>query len=687
MSVSLWECENCEAEGNVVDLVRRALKCSEQQAEHWLMNHEPGNVLAEDHDPERDPPVDAGGATIAMQLGPERSPRERPEVIDPLDRDGKPMPPVAAANQLAQSGQAPRNARSEEDESVLDGGLGSDMGLADPRHLPDAPPGSWDHGPDQSGRKLDSGDEHPADGTTLTDAEVVQAQGDSCSVYEAFLAGLRAIPHKWGPTLQHWGVNEEAIRRFGLKYYVHRYQDLLEALSRKFGVDALIYSGVAKVSSHGQATKEHITLEGKRVRCVFSPYRLARIPHVILPYFERGRPVFLKAIALADQDTLKKVKLPAQLATAEEEPCLFNVDDLADTSRAMVFNRELHAIAIASQGFTAVSYGSLSRFSDEWIPLFEGKQVAMVVSAARAADPRLTQVLQRFVAKGQPVPWVLARRKSMPWEQFLATPWRELSHPVAIPNPESTFEPPQAAEPEPPTVHTGDADDQPVSSAEGEDSGGLSTLIPSDVQDSSGLTGLRVDRIDDDALPLNPANDSAAAVEEGRSPTYSGSAAQADPANAETVAMGQDGIVEDDGRSADDDSEVDELLAAASARSAGESPARPAPARSASTPTPAGASAADRPVAVYAIAADRVLVVSLDAASDPNVEPTARFRYWQNVDGNGQWRPETQQELRVPVDVLRHIAEGAVAAALGQTATDIPAWLTSASDPQSDHRR
>ncbi len=216
----------------------------------------------------------------------------------------------------------------------------------------------------------------------------------SPKVFTAFLEGCRELPAPVVEYLAGRGISAESTAHLGLRFCGREYADLLQTLANQFGGAVVKESGLRS----------------------FWHYYKAEVGFMVLPYFRQGEPVYLKARPPMNKAAAEAKGIIRFLNAGGSVPCLYNVDALADADRVLIAEGETDVLSAVSRGYVAVGVPGWAHFKPEWVPLFEGKEVFLVLDADEAGDRGALDIAKKFTRQGQLSP----RRVELPAGQDLS---------------------------------------------------------------------------------------------------------------------------------------------------------------------------------------------------------------------------------------------------------------------------
>jgi hypothetical protein len=237
------------------------------------------------------------------------------------------------------------------------------------------------------------------------------------AIYEAFLTACRPVegrPLEW--LTKDKGVKEEVVLSLGLRFCGREYKDIMDALTERFGEDALKVAGLLKQSK---------TKAGSLVPS-FWHYYAKKAGFLVIPYMLNGRPVYLKARPPVSKKDAERLGLVRFLNTAAAVPCLYNVDALkGQPGRVLICEGESDTWTALSYGFAAVGSPGAKNFKAAWVESFRGREkdgrstVFLVLDADKAGGEGSLVIAGIFKAAGLPVPLKLVLPPGMDLTDFM----------------------------------------------------------------------------------------------------------------------------------------------------------------------------------------------------------------------------------------------------------------------------
>ena len=137
------------------------------------------------------------------------------------------------------------------------------------------------------------------------------------AIYEAFLTACRPVESRALDFLiRDKGVAEEVVIALGLRFCGREYQDIMVALTERFGEAALLVAGLLKRSKTGRLVPS------------FWHYYAKKAGFLVIPYMKDGLPVYLKVRPPVSKEDAERLGLIRFMNTASGVPCLYNADAL-----------------------------------------------------------------------------------------------------------------------------------------------------------------------------------------------------------------------------------------------------------------------------------------------------------------------------------------------------------------------
>jgi 5S rRNA maturation endonuclease (ribonuclease M5) len=221
------------------------------------------------------------------------------------------------------------------------------------------------------------------------------------AIYEAFLTACRPVEGRALDFLiRDKGVKEEVILSLGLRFCGREYLDVMNALTERFGEDALQAAGLLKRNQKGRLVPS------------FWHYYAKKAGFLVIPYLLDGRPVYLKARPPVSKAEAERLELVRFLNTAARVPCLYNADALkGHPEKVLICEGESDTWTALSYGFAAVGSPGASGFKSSWVESFWGiideagrSRVYLVMDADKAGEEGEVVIAGLFKTAGLPVP-------------------------------------------------------------------------------------------------------------------------------------------------------------------------------------------------------------------------------------------------------------------------------------------
>jgi len=222
------------------------------------------------------------------------------------------------------------------------------------------------------------------------------------AIYEDFLSACRPVE---GRALE-WltkekGIAEDVVNALGLRFCGREYQDIMKALTIRFGEDALKVAGLLKWSD-----------KAKRLVPSFWYYFAKETGFLAIPYLKDGRPVYLKARPPMSKEDAERLNLVRFMNTVGAVPCLYNADALkGHPEKVLICEGESDTWSALSDGQAAVGSPGAKGFKAAWVESFRGieyadgrSRVYLVMDADKAGGEGELVIADLFLKAGLPVP-------------------------------------------------------------------------------------------------------------------------------------------------------------------------------------------------------------------------------------------------------------------------------------------
>ena len=236
------------------------------------------------------------------------------------------------------------------------------------------------------------------------------------AIYEAFLSSCRPVEGRALDFLiRDKGVAEEVVIALGLRFCGREYLDVMNALTERFGEDALQAAGLLKRNQKGRLVPS------------FWHYYAKKAGFLVIPYLLDGRPVYLKARPPVSKAEAERLELVRFLNTAARVPCLYNADALkGHPEKVLICEGESDTWTALSYGFAAVGSPGASGFKSSWVESFWGiideagrSRVYLVMDADKAGEEGEVVIAGLFKTAGLPVPLKLILPPGMDLTDFM----------------------------------------------------------------------------------------------------------------------------------------------------------------------------------------------------------------------------------------------------------------------------
>ena len=237
------------------------------------------------------------------------------------------------------------------------------------------------------------------------------------AIYEAFLTACRPVegrPLEW--LTKDKGIAPDVVIALGLRFCGREYQDIMKALTDRFGEDALVVAGLLKVSK-----------KAGRLVPSFWHYYAKKAGFLVIPYMKDGLPVYLKVRPPVSKEDAERLGLIRFMNTAAAVPCLYNADALnGQPEKVLVCEGESDTWTALSYGFAAVGSPGAKGFKEAWVEVFRGLQdaggrstVYLVMDADKAGSEGSLVIADMFLKAGLPVPLKLILPLGMDLTDFM----------------------------------------------------------------------------------------------------------------------------------------------------------------------------------------------------------------------------------------------------------------------------
>jgi len=201
-------------------------------------------------------------------------------------------------------------------------------------------------------------------------------------ILTAFLDRCRPLEGQALAYLTDRGISADVINRLGIRFCGREYADIMTDLTATFGEDKVKASGLK----------------------AFWIYFKRQVGFIVIPYYQGGRVVYLKARPPVGKDKAASMDLIRFLNTAGSVPCPFNVDGIADAYRVLICEGESDTLTALTNGYDAIGIPGWNHFKPEWIGFFRGKDVFLVMDSDSAGDDGVAAIAKTFDLAGQAIP-------------------------------------------------------------------------------------------------------------------------------------------------------------------------------------------------------------------------------------------------------------------------------------------
>jgi DNA primase len=224
-------------------------------------------------------------------------------------------------------------------------------------------------------------------------------------IYEAFLSSCRPVEGRAQDFLIKKGIAEDVIIAQGLRFCGKEYQDIMNALTIRFGKEKVTTSGLGS----------------------FAYYFRKKAGFLVFPYQKNGRPVYLKVRPPVSKEDAERLGLIRFMNSAAAVPCLYNADALnGKPEKVLICEGETDTLTALSYGFQAVGTPGAKGFKKEWIESFrdiqDGKgrsRVYLVLDADEAGQAGERVIADLFLKAGLPIPLKLELPPGMDLTDFM----------------------------------------------------------------------------------------------------------------------------------------------------------------------------------------------------------------------------------------------------------------------------
>ena len=217
--------------------------------------------------------------------------------------------------------------------------------------------------------------------STLYKAYNGQSEADSedlgvySDIYEEFYFYCKGLDQESEQYLKGRGLTDEALNRF-LLFSVKDYQATDKYLKNKFNLDELQKAGIV----------------GEKGNLLFYKHK------IIIPFLQDGRIIFLQGRRL-DQEHPKYLHLKRPVP-------LYNADALAEIEKGKkiyIAEGVFDTMTLEQNGYKAVGILGVNNFKPDYVDLFKGLDVVLVLDNDEAGERGTNDLAKMFYLKGQRV--------------------------------------------------------------------------------------------------------------------------------------------------------------------------------------------------------------------------------------------------------------------------------------------
>lgn len=217
---------------------------------------------------------------------------------------------------------------------------------------------------------------------------------DRAQIFEYFLNACR--PVKEEPLAMSYltgrGLRPSTIEQMNIRFCGRAYQEIMVDVESQFGGQRLFDVGLLKEKQSGNGLYP-----------TFWPYHANKAGFILFPYYQEGRPVYMKARVPTNRRTIKALNVPRMMTTGGTVPCPYNVDALPGYKGGRVFicEGEIDTLSVLSNGENAVGISGASHFPPSWVSLFDGVNIVMAFDNDEAGREVNAKVSAIFRANGR----------------------------------------------------------------------------------------------------------------------------------------------------------------------------------------------------------------------------------------------------------------------------------------------
>ena len=236
------------------------------------------------------------------------------------------------------------------------------------------------------------------------------------AIFEAFLTACRPVAGRALDWLtKDKGIAEKVVIALGLRFCGREYQDIMNALTKRFGEDALKVAGLLKKSKKDRLVPS------------FWHYYAKKAGFLVIPYMKDCRPVYLKVRPPVSKEDAERLGLVRFMNTAAAVPCLYNAAALkGQPKKVLICEGESDTWTALSNAFAAVGSPGAKNFKAAWVEGFRGLQdangrsiVYIVMDADKAGSEGSLGIADMFLKAGLPVPLKLILPSGMDLTDFM----------------------------------------------------------------------------------------------------------------------------------------------------------------------------------------------------------------------------------------------------------------------------
>ena len=203
-------------------------------------------------------------------------------------------------------------------------------------------------------------------------------------IFSGFLAHCRKVegkPLEW--LTRDKKISPDVVAALGLRFCGREYLDAMTKLEGRFGNDRVRASGLWS----------------------FYGYFKAQVGFLVIPYYQDGRPVYLKARPPLSKERAAEKDVDRFRNTAAKIPCLYNIDVLqTKPERVYICEGESDTWAALTFGEAAVGSPGAGDFKPEWVEAFRGLEVQLVPDRDKAGKQGARTIADLFIKAGLPCP-------------------------------------------------------------------------------------------------------------------------------------------------------------------------------------------------------------------------------------------------------------------------------------------